>query len=211
MKKSMGNFRLFKINALAVSWITGLVILSALFRSSLQPAAAQQATGSIPTVTGTPAGPHIVVTNPDQIFVRAGPSELVYEVIGVLQTGETAPAIGKSVDGNWIEIVYPGVPGGKGWIYAPLANLSPGFLPYVPPPPTATPKTTATINPTLVAAFQVPLTPTRLPTFTAPPPLQIPTFTGAGSAGSRLPVGFIIVGLAIVGIFGAVISFLRGR
>jgi hypothetical protein len=153
----------------------------------------------------------VVVTNQDQINVRAGPSELTYAAIGVLLTGETAPALGRSVDGNWIEIAYPGVPGGKGWIYAPLVNLSPGFLPMVPPPPTATPMTTATINPTLVAAFQVPLTPTRLPTFTAPPPLQIPTFSGAGSASSRLPIGFIIVGLAVVGIFGAVISFLRGR
>jgi len=194
-----------------MSWLAVLLTVVAFFRFPLRPAAAQQPTGSIPTVTGTPSGPIVIVTNQDQINVRAGPSELLYEAIGVLLTGESAPALGRSVDGNWIEIVYSGVPGGTGWIYAPLVNLSPGFLPIVPPPPTATPRTTATINPTLVAAFQVALTPTRLPTFTPPPALQIPTFTGVGSAGSGLPIGFIIVGLAIVGIFGAVISFLRGR
>ena len=209
--KMKDNRGAFTKNLLSAGWIAILAAMLALFRFPPQSAAAQQPTGSIPTVTGTPAGPIVIVTNPEQINVRAGPSDVRYESVGVLLTGETAPALGRSVDGNWIEIAYPGVPGGKGWIYAPLVNLSPGFLPILPPPPTSTPMTTATINPTLVAAFQVPLTPTRLPTFTAPPPLSIPTFTAAGGTTAGVPIGFIIVGLAIIGIFGAVISFLRGR
>jgi membrane protein DedA with SNARE-associated domain len=90
-------------------------------------------------------------------------------------------------------------------------TLSPGFLTIVEPPPTPTLRTTPTINQTLAAAFEAPMTPTRLPTFTAPPPLVIPTFTGGMTTRSGVPFGLVIAGLAIIGIFGAVISYLRGR
>ncbi len=196
--------------SLALFLLAGIVGLFAL-GPGWQPAAAQQPTGSVPTVTGTPSGPMITVTYPEQINVRAGPSSVYYEAVGVLLTGQTAPAVGRSAGGDWIQIAYPGVPGGVGWVYAPLVYLSPGFLPIVEPPPTATPRTTPTLDPTLVAAFQVPLTPTRLPTFTAPPPLQIPTFEPVSGSTTGIPVGFIILGLAILGIFGALISFVRGR
>jgi len=181
------------------------------FGPARTPAAAQQPTGSIPTVTGTPSGPFIYVTYPEQINVRAGPSSAYYDAIGVLLTGETAPAIGKSPGGGWIEISYPGVPGGVGWVYAPLVSLSPGFLPIVEPPPTATPRTTVTLDPTLAAALLVQSTPTHLPTFTPPAPLQIPTFTSGTETRSGVPIGFVILGLAIIGIFGGVISFTQGR
>ncbi len=175
------------------------------------PVAAQQPTGSIPTVTGTLSGPIITVTNPEQINVRAGPSSVYYEAVGVLLTGETAPALGRSPGGDWIQIAYPGVPGGVGWVYAPLVSLSPGFLPIVEPPPTATPRTTPTLDPTLIAAFEIPITPTRLPTYTLPPALQIPTFEAGSGTRYGVPVGIVILGLLIIGIFGGVISFLRGR
>jgi hypothetical protein len=90
-------------------------------------------------------------------------------------------------------------------------SLSPGFLPILEPPPTTTPRTTPTINPTFAAAFQVQTTPTRLPTFTPPPPLATLNFELAAGTGSRVPMGFVILGLALIGILGAVISFLRGR
>lgn len=181
------------------------------FGSSHAPVAAQQPTGSIPTVTGTASGPTVTVSNPEQINVRSGPSSVDYDAIGILLPDETVPALGKSSEGDWIEIAYPGVPGGVGWVYSPLVRLSPGFLPIVEPPPTPTPRTTPTIDPTLEAAFEVPLTPTRLPTFTPPPALLIPTFTSGVTTRSGVPFGLVIVGLAIIGIFGAVISYLRGR
>jgi hypothetical protein len=175
--------------------------------------AAQQPTGSVATVTGTPSGPIVTVTYPEQINVRAGPvfAGLSYPVVGVLLPGQTAPALGKTAGGEWIEIYYPGVPGDAGWVYAPLVALSPGFLPILLPPPTATPLTTPTINPTLAAAFAIPLTPTRLPTFTPAPPVQIPTFTPAPAGGAGVPMGLIIAVLALIGIFGAIVSFLRSR
>jgi hypothetical protein len=175
------------------------------------PVAAQQPTGSIPTVTGTPSGPYITVTNPEQINVRSGPNSVYYDAIGVLLPAQTAPALGRDAGGDWIEIAYPGVPSGVGWVYAPLVGLSPGFLPILEPPPTPTLRTTPTINPTLVAAFEVPQTPTRLPTFTAPPPLVIPTFTGGLTTRTGVPYGLVILALVIIGIFVAVISYLRGR
>jgi hypothetical protein len=176
------------------------------------PAAAQQPTGNVPTVTGTPGGPIITVTSPDGANVRAGPSEYDYpDAIGWLVPGETAPALGKSPGQEWIQIIYLGAPGGVGWVYASLVSLSPGFLPIVEPPPTTTPRTTPTINPTYAAAFQVQTTPTRLPTFTPPPPLATLNFEPLAASGPGIPMGFVILGLALVGILGAVISYLRGR
>ncbi|MFC2028490.1 hypothetical protein ACFLTX_01035 [Chloroflexota bacterium] len=132
---------------------------------------AQQPTGSIPTVTGTPAGPRITVANADGANVRAGPSSVYYEKIGPsLIDGQVVQALGRSPGGDWIQIYYPGVPGNVGWVYAPLVVLSPGFLPIIEPPPTSTPRVTPEIDPTLVAAFAATGNPTRLPTFTHPPP-----------------------------------------
>src|SRR3972149_5478671 len=74
--------------------------------------AAQQATGSVPTVTSTPLGPYIVVTYEDQINVRAGPSQYSYSVIGILLPGQSAPALGRSPGDSWIQISYPSVQGG---------------------------------------------------------------------------------------------------
>jgi len=174
---------------------------------------AQQPTGSVPTVTGTPTGPTVKVIYSEQINVRSGPSSWLYPIIGVLLPNETAPALGRSPGGDWIMIEYPGVPGGVAWVYGPLVFLSPGTLPIIDPPPTPTPRTTATLDPTLAAAYETPLVPTRLPTFTPPAPLTIPTYTDALPAGnaSRIPTGLLIVALGLVGLFGAFISFLRGR
>jgi len=176
------------------------------------PVAAQQPTGSIPTVTGTVTGPYITVNNPDGANVRPGPSSYDYPIaIDWLPPGATAPAIGRSPASEWIQIVDPAVAGGVGWVYAPLVQLSPGFLPIVEPPPTATPRTTPTINPTYAAAFQVQTTPTRLPTFTAPPPFATLNFDTSTSTGSRVPMGFVILSLAVIGILVGIISFVRGR
>jgi hypothetical protein len=164
--------------------------------------AAQQPTGTIATVTGTPTGPIITVTNEEQINVRSGPNQRAYPIIGFMYPLQTAPALGRSPGGDWIQIHFPGVPGDVGWVYAPLVSLFPGFLPIVEPPPTPTPQTTATLDPTLVAAYTTPILPTRLPTFTAPPPLEIPQFEDeSGLAGGGVPAGLIIFSLAIIGGF----------
>jgi hypothetical protein len=174
---------------------------------------AQQPTGSIPTVTGTPQGVVVALYLDIPLEnVYAGPSSYLYPPIGVLLAGQEAPAYGRSEDGNWIQIYYPGVPGSVAWIYAPYVTIKRnGELPIIPPPPTPTPASTPTIDPTLVAAFIAPSTPTRLPTYTAPAPLVLPTFSEDPSSSSRLPMGLLILGFGFIGGLGVLISFLRGR
>jgi len=180
--------------------------------TSIDTVLAQQSTGSVPTVTGTPSGPFITV-NMDQDFinVRRGPNSYLYEIIGILTSGQSVPALGRSPGSDWIMISYLGVPGNIGWVYAPNVSLSSQtILPIVEPPPTSTPLATPTIDPTLAAAFIPQETATRLPTFTPPPPLVIPTFVDtANDQNRRLPMGLIIFGLGFIGSFGALISFLR--
>lgn len=174
---------------------------------------AQQPTGSIPTVTGTPRGPYVTVNlDVDFVNVRSGPSEYFYPKIGILMRGQSAPALGRSPDGAWIKIYYLGVPGNSGWIYAPNVSLiSPGFLPMVEAPPTPTPPATPTINPTLEAAYIMPQTPTRLPTFTQPAPLENLIFPESGERNSNIPSGLIVLSLVIMGGLVATFSVLRGK
>jgi len=195
-------------------WIVLLAAFSAfvLAPSGRDLVLAQQPTGAVPTVTGTASGAYIIVnTDQEQINVRGGPSTYKYPPIGVLLAGQQVPALGRSPGGDWIQIVYPGVPGSVGWVYAPLVRLSPGAnLQIVEPPPTPTPASTPTIDPTLAAIFLVPETATRLPTYTPPPALAVPTFTDASPAPSGMPIGLLIFGFGFVGALGALISFLRG-
>lgn len=187
-----------------------------LFRPGPSSVMAQQPTGSVPTVTGTPEGPIIKVDQslPQPIRVYAGPSSFDYPAIGILLANESAPAIGRAKGReDWIQIRYQGVPGSVGWVYGPFTSLSPGaLLPLVEIPPTPTPLSTPTINPTLESAFIGQQTPTRLPTYTPPPPLDLPLFTDTNTApATSIPTGLLILGLGLFGFFGAVISYLRGR
>ena len=193
----------------------GLFVLG-LFGRAQPVVFAQQPTGSVPTVTGTPSGPTIKVDPSfDYIYVHAGPGSFDYPAIGILLKNEVVPAIGRARDRlEWIQIYYPGVPGSTGWVYGLYVGLSPGaFLPIVDVPPTPTPISTPTIDPTLEAAFIGQQTPTRLPTFTPPPPLDLPLFNEPGNTRTspRIPAGLLILSLGLFGFFGAVISYLRGR
>jgi uncharacterized protein YraI len=197
--------------------IFSLLILSSLWlgltTSVRQNAAAQQPTVAIPTVTSSPFGPMATVNQDyEQINVRAGPSQ-DYPAVGVLQQGERVPALGRSVGGDWIEIAYPVVDGGVAWVYSYLVTVSGGELPVIVPPPTPTPQVTPTIDPTLAAQFIIEVGPTRLPTYTQPPPLSIPTYTASSAerAAGGFPTGFIIIGLGVIGLFGLMISVFRGR
>lgn len=175
---------------------------------------AQQPTGEIPTVTSTPRGPFVIV-NPltatdTQINVRAGPSSLT-ERVGVLLIQQEANAIGRF--GDWIQIEYPGAPFGRGWVYGSLVTIFGGNLPIVEPPPTSTPNMTHTVDPTLAAQFLITPDATRLPTFTEPAPLDIPTYTleAGNTFAGGVPMGLIIVGLGALGVFLAVIALISGR
>ena len=171
----------------------------------------QQPTVAIATVTGTPKGPiAIVYSDPeDQINVRSGP-DVFYPKVGVLINREEVPALARTEGGIWVKIIYPGVPEGVAWVYGAYVRLT-GELPIVPKPPTPTPETTPTIDPTLASQFISEIPSTRKPTYTPPPPIIIPTYasspltTGIGG----LPSGFIILGLVSIGVFGLIVSVLR--
>jgi hypothetical protein len=203
-------------NFIWIAAITGIALLS-LFDPGNTPVLAQQPTGSIATVTGTPEGPIIQVDQSiPTIKVYAGPSSFDYPAIGVLLGNETAPVLGIAEDRpDWIQIRYPGVPNAIGWVYSPyvkLLRVPSSLLPVIEIPPTPTPFSTPTIDPTLEAAFIGQQTPTRLPTFTPPAPLDIPLFTDNPSAEpTNIPTGLLILSLGLFGFFGAVISYLRGR
>jgi hypothetical protein len=212
-KQTSGRKKVIMRRVFVLLWlITGILYLVNLPAAKAS-SPRQQPTGDLPTVTSTPLGPTVIV-NPDQeqINVRNGPGT-EYDKVGVLIAGQEVPAIGRSAQGLWIQILYPGVGEGTAWVYSFLVSVPTGDLPIVAPPATPTPRVTPTIDPTLAAQFIIDIPPTRLPTFTPPPPLLIPTFALAEPAGanSGVPMGMLIIGLGVVGIFGAIVSFLRGR
>lgn len=194
-------------------FLTILVGISVFSPVTAEPLA-QQPTGSLPTVTSTPRGPYVIVNpvtaNDTQINVRAGPNALT-EKVGVLLIDQEANALGRY--GDWVQIEYIGAPGGKAWVFGNLVTLFGGNLPLVEPPPTSTPNITQTIDPTLAAQFLITPDATRLPTFTEPAPLNIPTYameTGNPTIGG-VPMGLIIVGLGALGVFLVVIALISGR
>ena len=132
----------------------------------------QQPTGSIPTVTGTPRGviATVYLDQEESINVRSGPGTL-YDIVGVLLPGQDAAVKGRTSDGDWLLVDYPGAPDNQGWIYTNLVSLTPGEVSIVEIPPTVTPLVTETINPTLAAQFITTPIPTRLATYTPVEPL----------------------------------------
>jgi hypothetical protein len=173
--------------------------------------AAQQVDTATPD--GTAGGkPYITVTYIEPINVRSGPSSFDYPLVGSLPVGGTATALARSPAGEWIEIEFSDAPRGTAWVYAANVTLSPpGFLlPIVEPPPTPAPVETATLNPTFVAAFQIVPTMTHLPTFTAPPPLAIPTYDNPVQTSSgRTIAAWVIAGLGLIGLIGIIVTSFR--
>jgi hypothetical protein len=154
-----------------------------------------------------------VITDEPQINVRMGPGSAVYPIVGVLLRGATAPALGRSPGGDWIQIEFPGAPNNAGWVYSPLVAVSPGTLRIVEPPPTPVPPPTSTIDPTLAAQFNIIPSPTRLPTFTPAPALTVPVYTEAPSLGeaSPVPLAGIILSLGLIGLLGIIYSLYSNR
>jgi len=159
----------------------------------------------------TPIGAFITVANaPDGTNVRSGPNSVSYGApIGHLNPGDVAAALGKTPGGDWIQIEFSAGANGTGWVYSPNVVLSGGDLRVVESPPTPAPLITATIDPTLAAAFNIQPTQTRMPTFTPPPPLEVPQFTDANRGPSFLGAsGIFILGLGLIGGIGLLVSYL---
>ncbi len=181
--------------------------------SSLTDVLAQEAQAS-PTPAASQTGIFITVLGDEQFAnIRVGPSASIYPVIGQLFPGDTAPALGRSPGGDWIQIEFAGAPNNKGWVYSPLVLLSPGTLQIVEPPPTPIPPPTSTIDPTLAAQFLIEPTNTRLPTFTPPSPLSTPMYTQSASTDNSndIPMAIVILSLGGFGIFVFILSVFMPR
>jgi uncharacterized protein YraI len=151
----------------------------------------------------------ITVTYTDPINVRGGPSTVYYPIVGRMFPGDTARALGTSPGREWVQIEYPSAPGGIGWVYAIYVSVAGGELSVVEAPFTPTPEVTATLDPTLAAAFNFEPTSTRMPTFTPPPPLVVPQYTETLPARSfRIAPGMIALVLIVLGGAGFILSFL---
>lgn len=186
----------------------GICGAAGLTLSSAIPVVAQQPTGTVPTVTGTPVGALVKVALSENVPVYAGPIPDRYPIIGYLVPEQTVPALGRTSDSAWLKIVYYGVPDNTGWVYALYMTLVKGNLPPVvatpvPPTPYLTPTLSANLA-TVVAGAATPLS-----TFTPAPPLAIPTFSSPGEVSRAAPRGVIISLLLAIGFFGMFISLLR--
>ncbi|MRR31810.1 hypothetical protein EG834_16090 [bacterium] len=216
MKNNLEFKRAKTAQILFYSIIITCILAFGLLATGTRTANAQIPTGSIPTVTGTPSGVMATVKagqNESTVNVRSGPHALYYPKIGVLMEGQSVPALGRSSGNDWILIAYAGVPGGQGWVFSKYVDLTPGELPVIQPPASPTPEVTQTIDPTLAAQFIVTAAPTRLPTFTPPPPLTVPTFPASGGTQvlSGVPMGLVIVVLISVGVLLGIFSFIQRR
>ncbi len=199
----------YKFHPLYLTLTFLLIVFGIFFASSSTDVLAQQPTETPAAATGLFI---TVVTDEPQINVRLGPSSTVYPVVGALLTGSTAPALGRSQGGDWIQIDFPSAPGGKGWVYSPLVQVSaPGELQVVEPPPTPVQPATSTIDPTLAAQFVIQPTNTRLPTYTPAPTLVKIDFDQPASTQNNVPWASIIIALAVLGVVGFLLSLIIRR
>ncbi len=185
---------------LQVKKLTRLVIALALLMSLL----------SLLSLSAVSAQTNIVVFVPEQAKVRVGPGT-VYDQVGELDHGQSAPAIGRSQYNDWIQIQFIRAPNDQGWVYANLVELRGGQidqLPIAQTPPTATlpPTPEGDSNPLLATPL-----PTRLPTYTPAPPVTPASFTNNTTPVVGFPSAIFILGLFGIGVFGAVMAVIRRK
>jgi len=158
-------------------------------------------------VASTPVGIYATVTYADPINVRGGPSTVHYPIVGRLNPGDIVQALGVSPAREWVEVAFPQAPGGVGWVYAIYVSVSGGEPLVVEAPSTPTPPVTATIDATLAAAFNFQPTPSRIPTFTPPPPMTVPQFSEVETPRqSMVAPGIFVVSLLLLGAIGLIVS-----
>lgn len=113
---------------------------------SAQPAATPTSAPPPATPTaGASSQPGLTVAV-DILNVRAGPGTN-YPIIGQLALGTTAQVRGRSADGQWWQIAFPAGPGGLGWVFGELVQVTDAAravaVAAAPPTPTSVPITLA--------------------------------------------------------------------
>lgn len=164
---------------------------------------------------GTPTLPPLRAEAYEYVNVRAGPGP-EFELVGGLIVGQSAAILGQTQSGQylWLKITYTGGPENTGWVlknYVTVIGESSNPIPTIVAPPTPTVGAIPVVNDPTLGAVEA--GPTRLPTFTAPPPYVRPTLLsaqGVRSAGG-FPPAVLIISLGVLGAFGGLISLLRRR
>jgi hypothetical protein len=88
----------------------------------------------------------VVTTDDVGLNVRSGPGSPDYEILGSLEPGTELTLLARSPDGEWFQIAYPAVTGGRGWVIGEFLELQgspPDLLPIATVPPTPTPTLSA--------------------------------------------------------------------
>ncbi len=190
-------------------FLTVLILLLALMSFSAIPSMGIHAES--PTATVRPESVFITVTYIEPINVRGGPNSVYYPVVGTLPIGATAPALGRSLGGEWIQIIFPEASDGSGvgWVSVNLVTVSPGTLHVVEPPPTVMPSFFVTLNPAYALSLQPEPTATRMFTFTPPGPQTVPTFSNPIREDRKISTGIVILFLGGMGVIGLLITSLK--
>lgn len=146
---------------------------------------------------------------PEEATVRAGPST-VYDRLAQLTAEQTAPAVGRSIHSDWIQIEFAGSPNGRGWVYAPFVELRGATidsLPIADAPPTPTLPPTPEGEPNPFIGVTPP--PLRQPTFTPAPAVEIPQYTETALPQAPFPPIALVLSLLAVTLLGIVMAIIR--
>jgi hypothetical protein len=81
--------------------------------------------------SSTPAGAVVFNPGPNPLNLHRAPS-LTSESIGMLEANASAKAIGRSSNGEWIQVEVPGQPGARAWVYASLVQYTSGDASVLP-------------------------------------------------------------------------------
>jgi hypothetical protein len=146
---------------------------------------------------------------PEEATVRAGPST-VYDRLGQFTAEQTAPAVGRSIHSDWIQIEFAGSPNGRGWVYAPFVELRGATLDSLPiadapPTPTLPPTPEGELNPFI----GVTPPPVRQPTFTPAPAVEISQYTETALPKAPFPPASLVLSLLAVTGVGIVMAIIR--
>ncbi len=80
---------------------------------------------AVAQVTDTPGVTTVVNPGPNPLNLHVSPS-LTSQSIGLLNANQPAAALGKSSNGEWIQIEVPGQAGVRAWVYAALVQYTSG-------------------------------------------------------------------------------------
>lgn len=160
-------------------------------------------------VSNVSAQEQAVVFVPEAATVRGGPGTM-YDRLGELTLGQTAPALARSAQSDWIQIEFVSAGSSRGWVYASFVELrgtTIDALPVVetPPTPTLPPTPEGEPNPFVTEVVaQV-----RQPTFTPAPTVEIPQYSEVAATRPAFPPAALILAFVGVAIFGVVMAVIR--